>query len=50
MQLVCFCKDMQLFSVALHQNSKVDSSWIDLSNWKPTELQKSLKGSFVKDM
>jgi len=48
--VVCFFTYMQLFNVTLHQNSKLDSfkTWIDFSNRKPTELQKSLKGSFVK--
>jgi len=39
---------MQLFNVTSKFQTWFYKTWIDFSNWKPTELQKSLKGWFVK--
>jgi len=48
-QVFCF-KDMQLFNVKLYQNAKFGSARLGLTFQieNPQELQKSLKGWFVK--
>ena len=50
MQQVYVFKDMQLCYITSKLQTWLFKTCIDFSNWKPTELQKSLKGWFVKYM